>query len=116
MCVDTMGRPRAGSLRVSAISIVAASAIGIATLATASTQTFEVPSNRQASQILLARVLLVARPTQAIHTDNRGHAMAKHSVRACYRAGDHGSRLRVSRMPIVLPLSAIGTSHLGNPC
>ena len=37
MCADTMGRPRSGGLRVSAISIVAASAIGIATLATADT-------------------------------------------------------------------------------
>ena len=87
MCVDTMGRPRAGGLRVSAISIVAASAIGIGTLATAGTQTFEVPSNRQASQILPVRVSLAAGPTQVIHTDNRGHAMAMHSVHACCRAG-----------------------------
>ncbi len=44
-----------------------------------------------------------------------GHVMATHSVRAGYRAGDHGGRLRLTRMPIVLPLSAIGTSHLGKP-
>ena len=57
MSIDTRGRPRAGTLCVAAVSIVAPIAIGIATLATASAQTFEVPSNRQASQILPANLI-----------------------------------------------------------
>ena len=57
MSVDTMDRSRAGGLRAAAISIAAALAIGIATLATASAQTFEVPSNRLASQILPANLI-----------------------------------------------------------
>ena len=57
MNVCTMGRSRAGGLRTAAISIAAAISIGAATLMTASAQSFEVPSNRQASQILPANLI-----------------------------------------------------------
>ena len=67
MSVDTMDRSRAGGLRATAISIAAALAIGIATLATASAQTFEVPSNRLASQILPAN--LISGPYHQVRED-----------------------------------------------
>jgi len=57
MSIDTIVRSRAGGLRAVAISIAAALAIGIMTLGTASAQTFEVPSNRLASQILPANLI-----------------------------------------------------------
>ena len=57
MSVNTMGRLRTCGSRAAAIAVVAAFAMSIATLAPASAQTFEVPSNRQASQILPANLI-----------------------------------------------------------
>ena len=45
MSVNTMGQPRTGGSRAAAIAVVAAFVICIATLAPASAQNFEVPTN-----------------------------------------------------------------------
>ncbi len=57
MSVYTMDRPRTGGARAAAIAVVATFAIGIATLAPARAQTFEVPTNQLASQILPANLI-----------------------------------------------------------
>ncbi|MCZ6586852.1 MAG: hypothetical protein O7B24_02800, partial [Alphaproteobacteria bacterium] len=57
MSVNTMGRSRTGGPRAATLAIAAALTIGIATLAPASAQTFEVPTNQLASQLLPADLI-----------------------------------------------------------
>ena len=57
MSDTTISRSRTGNPRAATLAIAAALTIGITTLAPANAQTFEVPSNRQASQILPANLI-----------------------------------------------------------